>query len=41
MRVKVDMESDASIKRGKKKKDDEKKMKITLSFPIITCRHNP
>ena len=35
MRAKVDMESDASIKRGKKKKDDDKKMKITLSLRLL------
>ena len=34
MRVKVGMESDASIKMGKKKKDDDKKMKITLSLQL-------
>ena len=35
MRAKVDMESDASIKGGKKKKDDDKKMKITLSLRLL------
>ena len=38
MRVKVGMESDASIKREKKKKDDEKKMEITLSLRLFTTR---
>jgi hypothetical protein len=34
MRIKVDKESDASIKRVKKKKDDDKKMRITLSLRL-------